>query len=595
MEVALVHGRGGEGWTMPLPGGAVAYHPDLAAAVTAIEADARQSSNPSGGAREVGERAGTASGADGAGAGVAEKERVEDRHADPDPGGPGRPDFGHGHPDSPRWVLADAAHDYPPLLQAGARLDRCRDLRLAERILSRVEGREPPAVTAESDPDAGTLFEREPEPVDGPAILVRLQATWLDQRRRTAAADLPGLGTLLAAESAGALVAAEMSRTGVPFDRGVHDRLLRDLLGPRPTKGMRPRKLQALADKVIDAFGHQLNPDSTKQVLAAFHAAGLDVKNTHSWELASVDHPAVEALKVYREHARVWSAFGWNWADAWVSETGAPGAGADPAPADRGRFRPVYMVGGADTGRWGTDGGGALQLPHAVREAIRAEPGWKLVAADAAQLEPRLLAAISGDRAMIAATAADDLYTELAPRLGGERSKAKIALISAMYGGTAGDAAQLVQLMKDRFPAAFHRVESAARTGEKGGLVRTWLGRTVPAPGERWWQTLNSEDGIRAATGRGRFTRNFIVQGTAAEWALVLLALLRRELHERGLGELVFFLHDEVVVHCPATHADTVGAVIEQAAEAATRTLFGDMPVRIPLRPKVVDSYSEAK
>jgi DNA polymerase I len=531
MEVALVPGRGGEGWTMSLPGGAVAYHQDLAAAVAAFEGD----------------RAG-----------------------------------------APRWVVAEASRDYPPLLEAGARLDRCRDLRLAERILARVEGREPPVRVAPADPDAGTLFEREPDPVDGPAVLVRLQADWLDQRRRAAAAGLPGLATLLAAESAGGLVAAEMSRAGVPFDRGVHDRLLRDLLGPRPARGMRPRKLQALADKVVAAFGHHLNPDSTKQVLAAFHAAGLEVKNTHAWELSSVDHPAVEALKTYREHARVWGAFGWNWADAWVGD-------AADAGGDFGRFRPVYIIGGADTGRWGTDGGGALQLPHAVREAIRAYPGWKLVAADAAQLEPRLLAAISGDEAMIAATAADDLYTELAPRLGGERSKAKIALISAMYGGTAGDAAQLVQLMRDRFPAAFDRVETAARTGEKGGLVRTWLGRTVPAPSERWWRTLNSDDGTKAASSRGRFTRNFIVQGTAAEWALVLLALLRRELHEGGLGELVFFLHDEVMVHCPAERAEAVGAAIERCADAATRTLFGDMPVRIPLRPKAVDSYAEAK
>ncbi|WP_322632806.1 bifunctional 3'-5' exonuclease/DNA polymerase [Glycomyces albidus] len=529
MEVALVHGRAGEGWTMPLPGGAVTRHPDLAAAVRKAEAE-----------------------------------------------------------EPPRWVVADAARDYPPLMAAGARLDRVRDLRLAERILSRVEAHEPPAYVVESDPDAGTLFEREPGPVDGPAELTRLQAAWLDQRRRTANAAIPGLGALLAAESAGALVAAEMGRTGVPFDREVHDRLLRDLLGPRPSKGMRPRKLQALADRVAEAFGHQLNPDSTKQVLAAFHAAGVDVKTTHAWELHSVDHPAVEALKVYREHARVWSAFGWNWADAWVHDVERDGRTAS-------RFRPVYIVGGADTGRWGTDGGGALQLPHSVREAIRADRGWKLVAADAAQLEPRLLAAISGDRAMIAATAADDLYTELAPSLGGERGKAKIALISAMYGGTAGDARQLVQLMRDRFPDAFERVESAARIGEKGGLVRTWLGRTVPAPSERWWRKLSSEDGTKAAASRGRFTRNFIVQGTAAEWALVLLALIRRELHVHGLGELVFFLHDEVMVHCPAERAAEVSAVIERAAAEATRTLFGAMPVRIPLRPKVVDSYAQAK
>ncbi len=535
MTVAIVPGRGAEGWTMPLPGGEAARHDDLAAAVARMEAAS-----------------------------------------------------------APRWVLEDTSRDYPPLLEAGARLDRGWDLRASERILCRVEGREPPRHVVETDPDAGTLFEREPEPVDGPAVLTRLQASWLDQRRRARAAGLGGLGTLLAAESAGALTAAEMSRVGVPFDLAVHDRLLRELLGPRPTKGMRPRKVQALADAVVAAFGHRLNPDSTKQVLAAFHAAGVDVKTTHHWELASVDHPAVEALRVYREHARVWTAFGWNWADVWVGarpETGIAGEGERAGT----RFRPVYTVGGADTGRWATDGGGALQLPHAVREAIRAEPGWKLVAADAAQLEPRLLAAISGDAAMIAATAADDLYTELAPDLGGERSKAKIALISAMYGGTAGDAAALVTLMRERFPAAAGCVERAARIGEKGGTVRTWLGRTAPLPSAKWWSELNSERGTRAATRRGRFTRNFIVQGTAAEWALVLLALLRRRLHEERLGELVFYLHDEVMVHCPAADAPAVCAAVEEAAAAATRTLFGDLPVRIPLRPKIIDSYAEAK
>jgi DNA polymerase-1 len=274
--------------------------------------------------------------------------------------------------DAPRWVFADAARDYARLAEAGVRLDRCRDLRLSERILSRVEGHEPPAAVVESDPDAGTLFEREPEPVDGAGELTRLQASWLDQRRRVRAAELPGLETLLAAESAGALVAVEMTRAGLPFDVEAHDRLLRELLGPRPTRGMRPRKVQALADAVCAAFGHRLNPDSPKQVLAAFHAAGIEVSTTHHWELSRVDHPAVEALKVYREHARVWSAFGWNWADEWVRG---------------GRFRPLYIVAGADTGRWATDGGGALQLPHQVRAAIRAEPGHRLVVADAAQID----------------------------------------------------------------------------------------------------------------------------------------------------------------------------------------------------------------
>ncbi len=196
---------------------------------------------------------------------------------------------------------------------------------------------------------------------------------------------------------------------------------------------------------------------------------------------------------------------------------------------------------------------------------------------------------------MMAATGADDLYTELAPDLGGERDKAKRALLSAMYGGLAGEAAALAALMRERFPAAYDCVETAARTGERGGVVRTWLGRTAPAPPAEWWSALNSERGTRAAARRGRFTRNFIVQGTAAEWALVVLALLRRALADEGLGELVFYLHDEVMVHAPADCAEAVCAAVERAADEATRTLFGDLPVRLPLRPKVVSSYAEAK
>ena len=41
---------------------------------------------------------------------------------------------------------------------------------------------------------------------------------------------------------------------------------------------------------------------------------------------------------------------------------------------------------------------------------MRADPGWKLVVADASQLEPRVLAAMSGDGAMAAAGRQADLY-----------------------------------------------------------------------------------------------------------------------------------------------------------------------------------------
>ena len=104
----------------------------------------------------------------------------------------------------------------------------------------------------------------------------------------------------------------------------------------------------------------------------------------------------------------------------------------------------------------------------------------------------------------------------------------------------------------------------------------------------------------RDARSWGRFTRNFVVQGTAAEWALCWMGALRRRLHARwGAGvdapHLVFFLHDEVVVHAPVGVADEVAGLVTESAVEAGRLLFGDAPVAFPVTVAVVDDYSQAK
>ncbi|MFS0705673.1 DNA polymerase, partial [Cellulomonas sp. 179-A 9B4 NHS] len=99
----------------------------------------------------------------------------------------------------------------------------------------------------------------------------------------------------------------------------------------------------------------------------------------------------------------------------------------------------------------------------------------------------------------------------------------------------------------------------------------------------------------RRARDRGRFTRNFVVQGTAAEWAMCWMASLRRRLRAiEGRPHLVFFLHDEVVVHCPAGVADEVAAAVRASADEAGRLLFGDAPVDFALDLSVVGSYADA-
>ncbi|SDT61148.1 bifunctional 3'-5' exonuclease/DNA polymerase [Actinoplanes derwentensis] len=505
--------------------------------------------------------------------------------------------------DQPRWVWSSTAGIYPALLRAGVRVARCHDLELTEALLSGHAGRwgEPRGVAAalarlrglpvppdrlrpEAEPPGfaqGALFES----VQGDSVGIDdLIAVYEDQARRIAAVESAGrFRMLVAAESAGALIAVEMGRAGLPWRADVHDELLRELLGaPQPVGP--PRRLAELTAEVNAAFGTRgLHPDSPAEVIRAFHKAGIDVPNTRRWVLQQVDHPAVAPLLEFKELYRIWTAHGWAWCDAWVRD---------------GRFRPEYVPGGVVSGRWAARGGGALQVPKVVRRGVIADPGWRFVVADAGQLEPRVLAAVSGDARLARAAAEGDLYAALATdSFGGDRGKAKISLISAMYGQTGGDAAPALAVLRRHYPTAFEYVEAAARTGEAGGLVRSWLGRTCPPSASALRDAgLDPPDEVAPPPGRarGRFTRNFVIQATAAEWALVLLATLRTALQGTP-AELVLFVHDEVVVHCPAEQAESVVAAVQESALSAGRLLFGATTVRFPLDVSVVGAYADAK
>ncbi len=501
--------------------------------------------------------------------------------------------------DRPRWVWDDTSRRYPPLLAAGVRVERCHDLRLCHAILRRSAYSQSSALAgAPAGPWDGP---REPPPVEGslfddvgPSVVADPLAELRDQLAAVAGADEPGrLRLLLAAESTGALIAAEMQHDGMPWSVETHDALLTSLLGERPRSG-RPPKLEALADEVRAALGQpSLNLDSQPDLLRGLRAAGCDVESTRTWEIKALEHPVRDPLLAYKKLSRLLSANGWAWMEAWVHD---------------GRFRPDYVPGGVVTGRWATSGGGALQLPASIRAAVRADPGWKLVVADAAQLEPRVLAAMSGDTAMAAAGRKADLYQGVVDAgIVETRSEAKYAMLGAIYGATTGPSAVLMPRLTRAYPHAVALVEAGARAGERGDVVSTWLGRTSPRPDAAWQAehaAASAEgagaDDVRAARRRGRdwgrFTRNFIVQGTAAEWALCWMASLRRRLLELdGRPHVVFFLHDEVMVHAPAEVADKVAVAMRSSAVEAGRLLFGATPVEFALNVAVVDSYDQAK
>ncbi|WFP16697.1 bifunctional 3'-5' exonuclease/DNA polymerase [Citricoccus muralis] len=518
-----------------------------------------------------------------------------------------------------RWVFSDAPHWYPRLVAAGITLSRCHDLRLCHAVL-----RDAASVTERAELAADTRWDAGPSDIAGPELVTALfdydagpsahtvphdLDSALDEFRRQRAAvassSRPGaLHLLLAAESAGALAAVEMSAAGTPWDVVEHQRILTEALGPRPAAGHKPAKMLELAEQVRAALNApQLSIDSPTQLLRALHRAGLSVDSTSKWELEEQEHPVIEPLLEYKKLARLLSANGWAWLDEWVRE---------------GRYHPVYVPGGVVTGRWAAAGGGALQLPRLLRPALRSDPGWVLVSADVAQLEPRVLAAMAGDRAMAQAGWRRDLYAGIVEQnIVATRQEAKIGMLGALYGGTTGVSGTVVPQLRKVFPAAMRVVDEAARTGENGGIVSTWWGRSSPAPSPGWRRLHDRASDIEAspsderaarnaARTQGRFTRNFVVQGTAAEWALSWIADLRLRLARldpvtdgprataSGLAfqnrpHLVFFLHDEVIVHTPEALAEEAAEAVRDAAVAAGRLLFGGAPVDFPLDVQIAE------
>jgi len=506
---------------------------------------------------------------------------------------------------SPRWTVRTLRTLYPRLLDQGVRLRRAHDLVLCHAILGDTAqltpALEPSPLwvrTDEADEVAHqpSLFDVHPDAALQTDSFDQVIAQWRAQHAALNRAPDGRLALLCVAESTGALVAEEMRAAGLPWSRAAHERILEQQLGPKPLRGGRPALMTALAQQITEHLGDPtVNVDSPPRLLRALHRAGIFVESTSKWELSNIDHPVVAPLLEYKKLARLFTANGWTWLDEWV---------------DADRFRPVYLTGAVVTGRWASSGGGALQIPRQLRQAVQADPGWTLVDADVAQLEPRVLAAMSQDSAMADAARGADLY-EGVVRSGAvtTRDEAKYAVLGAMYGATTGKSGQLVPRLRRVFPGAMRLVDDAARVGEQGGVVSTLLGRGSPRPDEGWRLTQSQASGPDAegaaesrarsrARDRGRFTRNFVVQGTAAEWALLWLAEIRHRLMALPAASvpatasgpvfatqahLALFLHDEVIVHAPAEQADAVAEVLRAAAEAATARLFPGFAIDVPL------------
>ncbi len=409
-----------------------------------------------------------------------------------------------------------------------------------------------------------------------------------------ASAEASRLGLLLAAESSGALVAAEMTHAGMPWSVEVHERLLADLLGPRPPRGARPVGARTRWSPRCATRSTRRGSTPTPGPSSSRRSGAPASRSPTSGRRRSARSttPASPLLLRYKSLS------------APVLDQRL---GLDRPVGQRRPVPSVVPTGRLDHGPVVVQRGGALSIPTQVRPAAVADDGWTFVVADVAQLEPRVLAGMSGDRALARSARGVDLYQGMVDDGAvATRKDAKLGLLGAMYGATSGESGRMLGGLAKRYPQAFALVEDAARAGERGEVVRTLLGRGSPGLGEVW--DRDPDDGPADPDGQarfrrayGRFTRNFVVQGTGAEWALCWIADLRNRLWRLGATgslverpHLVFFVHDEVVVHTPIGLADAVAEQAREAAVTAAALVFREIQIDFPLTISIATSYADA-
>ena len=360
------------------------------------------------------------------------------------------------------------------------------------------------------------------------------------------------------AESAASVLATELAHDGLPFDR---DEAARSLEPRDATRAARDAPVLGLLR------GEQVDLRNPLQVRDLLLRRGIDVPDTRSWRLEPyrLAHPLVDALLTWRKAERLATTYGWAWLDSQV--------GAD------GRLRGPWLAADGGAGRM-TAGAGLHNLPAELRTAVVAEPGCLLVRADLGQVEPRVLAAVSGDRVLAEAARQPDLYAPVAARLGCDRPTAKVAVLAAMYGQTSGAAGQALAGMEASYPVAMACLRTAEQAGRVGQDVRTHGGRLV---------RTGSPGG-----GNGRFARNAVVQGAAAELFKAWAAAVRTGL-AAGQGRIVLCLHDELLLQVPEPAAPAAAALLQQALQDVASHWASGSGVRFVADVSVVRRWSDAK
>ncbi|MEA3419548.1 MAG: DNA polymerase I [Campylobacterota bacterium] len=389
-------------------------------------------------------------------------------------------------------------------------------------------------------------------------------------------------------------VLIQMERLGIKVDQGKL-RLLQEKLS---------EALQQLTDEIYAMTESEFNIKSTQQLgNILFQKLGLKGGkktktgySTNESVLQSLidEHPVIEKLLTYREYQKILSTY------------------VEPllklAKKDQeSRIYTSFLQTGTATGRLSSKDPNLQNIPvrsalgRSVREAFVAREGYKLVGIDYSQIELRLLAHFSQDRALMEAfEKGEDIHMTTALKLFGEeeagekRSFAKSINFGLLYGMgsrklsdelgiTTAEAKEIIQNYFASFPTVKNFLEGIQEDVKVNGYVETILGR-------RRIFDYESANGMQKAAFM-RESVNTVFQGSAAD--LIKLSMLdidRLIEDEAPEAAMLLQIHDELIFEIKEEKAKEIGQRFAYIMENI-------LPLSVPLECSISvgDSWGELK
>jgi DNA polymerase-1 len=321
--------------------------------------------------------------------------------------------------------------------------------------------------------------------------------------------------------------------------------------------------------------------------------------STEAGELLKLrtSHPIIDLILEYRELAKLCSTY----LDALPKMV-------DPKT---GRIHTSFNQAITATGRLSSSKPNLQNIPtrsdlgQMVRRAFVASPGSKILAADYAHIELRIIASLANDKKMIAAfRAGKDIHRETASQIWGVppeevtpelRRAAKTINFGVTYGMGARGLAEAAGISFDEAKKFIGRyftvyegiknfIEETRRTAQDLGYVETFFGR------RRYLPEIFSEIPMVRAEAE-RMAVNMPVQGTAADimkLAMIAVAAGLPKISPRS--KMILQVHDELVFEAPA-------AEIKKVARFVKKTMEKVIKLKVPIVAEVEmgDNWGEMK